>query len=72
MNDMLRVTVDPNLCAASQTCMRIAPGHFELTAERHARATRPAFASEDVKLLHEVEDSCPTGAIRVLSAGDQQ
>ena len=70
MTDTIRVTVDPKLCAASQTCMRIAPGRFELAAEGYARATRAAFAHEDAELLHDAEDSCPTGAIRVAPAGD--
>jgi ferredoxin len=59
------VTVDPTRCAASQTCIRIAPGHFELTTAQHARATQPSFPDEDLELVAEAEGSCPTGAIRV-------
>jgi ferredoxin len=65
----VRVTVDPTRCAASQTCIRIAPRHFELIGAQHARATQQSFPDEELGLLAEAEDSCPTGAIRVEPTG---
>jgi ferredoxin len=59
------VTVDRRRCVANQTCLRTAPGLFELVPEGHSRPTRLEFAVADLTLLHEAEDSCPTGAIRV-------
>ena len=59
------VTVDPRTCVANQTCLRTAPGLFELVPEGHSQPTRSEFAEADLPLLREAEDSCPTGAIRV-------
>lgn len=59
------VTVDPRKCVANQTCLRTAPGLFELVPEGRSRPTRSEFAEADLPLLQEAEDSCPTGAIRV-------
>ena len=59
------VTVDPRICVANQTCLRTAPGLFELLPEGHSQPTRSEFAEADLPLLREAEDSCPTGAIRV-------
>jgi ferredoxin len=64
------VTVDPRRCVASQTCVRLAPDHFELTPESHAQPTRGAFAEDDLELLREAEESCPTGAIHVTHGDD--
>ena len=62
------VRVDPRRCVASQTCLRIAPDHFELTSENHAIPTHASFAEADLELLYEAEASCPTGAIQVDEA----
>jgi ferredoxin len=59
------VKVDPRKCVANQTCLRTAPGLFELVPEGHSRPTRAEFTEADLQLLQEAEDSCPTGAIRV-------
>jgi ferredoxin len=59
------VTVDPRTCVANQTCLRTAPGLFELVPEGHSQPTRSEFTEADLQLLEEAEDSCPTGAIRV-------
>jgi ferredoxin len=59
------VTVDPRACVANQTCLRTAPGLFELDPEGYSRPTRSEFTEADLPLLEEAEDSCPTGAIRV-------
>ena len=59
------VIVDPRTCVANQTCLRTAPGRFELLPEGHSQPTRSEFTEADLPLLQEAEDSCPTGAIRV-------
>jgi ferredoxin len=62
------VTVDRRACVANQTCMRTAPGLFELVSSGHSQPTRNAFEEADLPLLQEAEDSCPTGAIHVETA----
>ena len=59
------VTVDPRACVANQTCLRTAPGLFELLPEGHSQPTRSEFTEAELQFLEEAEDSCPTGAIRV-------
>ena len=59
------VTVDPRTCVANRTCLRTAPGLFELDPEGYSQPTRSEFTEADLPLLEEAEDSCPTGAIRI-------
>jgi ferredoxin len=60
------IDVDPRRCVASQTCVRIAPKHFELVDHTHARSTGAAIADDELEQLYDAEESCPTGAIRVV------
>ena len=59
------VTVDRHLCVATRTCLRTAPGLFEIVPEGHSLPTRSEFEEADLPLLSAAEDTCPTGAIHV-------
>jgi ferredoxin len=48
---------------ANQMCKRVAPGLFELGADGTSHPTRDVWTPEDVPLLAEAEENCPTGAI---------
>lgn len=71
MAEAVCVTVDEGRCAASTTCILIAPDLFELPPD--ADTTRVKIArvedAEQVELAREAEDSCPTQAISVTPAG---
>jgi len=59
------VTVDRRACVATRTCLRTAPGLFELAPEGHSQPTSSEFTETELELLYEAEESCPTGAIQV-------
>lgn len=61
------VTVDPQKCVASEMCVRAAPGNFELGAEGVSRPTREMWTAEDLPVLREAEENCPTAAITVTT-----
>ena len=57
------VFVDPELCIGSASCIRLAPGAFELDDDGVADVVDPGAAPEDQ--LRAAARSCPTGAITV-------
>jgi ferredoxin len=57
------VFVDPELCIGSGTCIRLAPGAFELDDDGVADVVAPDAVPEDK--LRAAARSCPTGAITV-------
>lgn len=59
----IRVHLDHDRCVANQMCKRVAPGLFELGADGTSHPTRDVWTPEDVPLLEEAEENCPTGAI---------
>lgn len=59
----VRVTVDPDLCIGSGTCVHLAPGSFDLDDDGVASPIEPPLASEE-DLLRAAR-SCPTAAINV-------
>jgi ferredoxin len=59
----LHVTVDPELCIGSGSCVHLAPGAFALDDDGVADAISPDAATEDQLRL--AARSCPTGAITV-------
>ena len=60
---MERITIDPDLCAGSQTCTMIAPHAFELVEDGTARYLLGEAGSDD-PLVAEAVASCPVMAIR--------
>jgi ferredoxin len=61
----VRVTVDPDLCIGSGTCVHLAPGGFVLDTDGVAVPIEPGAATEEQLRL--AERSCPTAAITVLA-----
>lgn len=57
----LRVTVDPDACIGSGTCVNLVPDVFELDDEGVAVVIDPSAAPADD--IEEAALSCPTGAI---------
>jgi ferredoxin len=62
-----QVTVDPEVCAASGDCARIAPRAFRVDDNLGVSVPLPEAANEDVRLLVEAARQCPTNAIRVVA-----
>jgi ferredoxin len=59
----LQVTVDPDLCIGSGSCVHLAPGAFELDEDGVADVIDPDAAPDD--RLRQAARSCPSGAISV-------
>ena len=59
------VTIDRFVCIGSGTCVRLAPGAFELDDEGVAVLVNPLTA--DLSELQQAERACPTAAIVVGS-----
>jgi ferredoxin len=59
----VRVTVDPELCMASGTCMSVAPALFDMGDAGTAVPLRPVV--ERSAKVDEAVSRCPTGAIDV-------
>ena len=57
----VRVTVDPELCMGSGTCMAVAPTLFEMGDDGTARRLQPLV--ERNATADEAVSRCPTGAI---------
>jgi ferredoxin len=64
---MAHVSVDPEVCAASGDCARIAPLAFRVDDDLGVSVPLPDAGRVDVKLLLEAARQCPTNAIRVVS-----
>lgn len=62
-----RVKVDPQLCAASAMCTRIAPSILELPdGSDWAVVLQPTVSDADqIELAREAMEACPTGAITI-------
>jgi ferredoxin len=67
--------VDRRKCMANQQCIQLAPSLFELAPAGHSRTKRADetdFTAEDLPLLTEARDRCPTGAITVETMQDDE
>ena len=62
----VRVTVDPELCMGSGTCMAIAPALFEMGDAGTAQPLRSVV--ERSAKVDEAVSRCPTGAIEATPA----
>jgi ferredoxin len=62
----LRITVDPELCMGSGTCMAVAPALFDMRDEGTACPQQPV--TERSEKLDEAISRCPTGAIEATPA----
>jgi ferredoxin len=60
----VRITIDREVCIGSGSCVRLAPGVFELDHEEIAVVVDAEAAGLDD--IREAEESCPTGAILVV------
>jgi ferredoxin len=62
-----RITVDEGRCAASTTCVLVAPDLFELPPDGDTAHVKAALVDDPglIELAREAEESCPTGAIQV-------
>jgi ferredoxin len=57
----MKVRIERDLCIGSGTCVRLAPGTFELGQDDLAFVIDPS-AADDAE-LERAADSCPAGAI---------
>lgn len=62
--DLVHVTVDPQLCMGSGTCIAVAPDLFEISAGGTSEPR--AVAVEPSDRLTMAVNRCPTGAIQLL------
>ena len=62
----VRVTVDPELCMGSGTCMAVAPALFDMGDDGTAKPLQSVV--ERSAKLDEAVSRCPTGAIEVTPA----
>jgi ferredoxin len=62
-----RITVDETRCAASTTCVLVAPDLFEIPSGADSAHVRTAVVEGDdlIALARDAEESCPTLAIVV-------
>ena len=61
--EVVRVTVDEGLCAATGECERICPEVFEVGDVARVSMSEPHPSLQEV--VREAEAACPTGAISV-------
>jgi ferredoxin len=66
----ISVTVDPNKCAISGRCAAVAPDMFDLPERGAAYPLRTDWGLDDLELLREAQDECPSGAITVTVEED--
>jgi ferredoxin len=61
------VKVDSDFCAASAVCTRIAPKVFEIPEGSDVAVvlTNPVTDPEQIALVNDAEQSCPTASISV-------
>jgi ferredoxin len=66
----LHVSVDRDFCAASGVCTGIAPKVFDLPADSDVAVviSDPVTDLEQIALVEEAEQSCPTAAISLERA----
>lgn len=67
MSERCRITVDESRCAASTTCVLVAPDLFELPAGADSAHVKVAVIDDPalIELAREAEESCPTLSIVV-------
>jgi ferredoxin len=68
--ESVKVRIDENLCAASAMCKRIAPQVFDLPDDADTAVVLQETVTdpEQIKLVEEAEQSCPTLAVLVERA----
>ncbi|MGV9661159.1 ferredoxin [Streptomyces koyangensis] len=64
----LRVAVDRSLCLGAGQCAYSAPDVFAQDDDGLVTVLDPAPAAEHLAALHQAEDLCPSGALRVIEA----
>jgi ferredoxin len=62
------VEVDAKRCGANGQCWQVAPEAFRLGANTVAEVLEPHFPASELPRLRAAEETCPTGAIRVIEA----
>ena len=61
---MTGVEVDRNLCSGHSVCVAIAPGIFHLAGDEIVEITHVGTSDEEVGLIQEAIEACPSGALR--------
>jgi ferredoxin len=62
----LRVAVDRTLCLGAGQCAFSAPDVFDQGDDGLVTVLDPAPSAEHLAALHQAEDLCPSGALRVI------
>jgi ferredoxin len=65
--EILDVEVAPDICCRFMNCLRIARKAFRLDKQT-GRSSAPGWREVDPALLWQAARSCPTGAIRLMTA----
>ena len=66
-----RVRIDPDLCIGSAECNRIVPEAFRLDDDLGVSVPLPGAGLVDPERLYAAEAGCPTGAITIGGADDE-
>ena len=66
----MRIQIDRDLCIGAGSCVKIAPGVFQLDEEHKARVVAPNDGDEDA--IWEAAQNCPTTAIILQDAAGKQ
>ncbi|MFI5806924.1 ferredoxin [Streptomyces sp. NPDC051561] len=64
----LRVVVDRSLCMGAGQCAFSAPDVFDQDDDGRVKVLDPAPGAEHLTALHQAEDLCPSGALRLVEA----
>src|SRR5712692_8502214 len=65
--EILDVRVEPDICCRFMNCLRIARKAFKLDKDS-GKSSAPGWREVEPTLLWQAGRSCPTGAIRILTA----
>lgn len=74
MNDQkkINVTVDRDACASCGNCAEICPAAFKLDDEGISTIIPEGVMPENYEAIQEAADACPTGAIEITEAGQEE
>jgi len=61
----MKARVAENICIGCGACQAIAPDEFELNDNGFAEAINTEVKEENVEIVNEAKDNCPTGAITI-------
>lgn len=61
----MKAKVLDNLCIGCGACAALVPDEFDINDDGVAYAVNEEVKNEDIELVNDAKDNCPTGAITV-------